>query len=176
MKILNFVVQNMVNNVDYFFPDCYSKAFGNFLQKSDQPILLLYKSQKLFYHALGKQFIMNKNSLQLILLLCFIGDIPIQRLVFEALILVILSSQTFIKETVWCYSYVFNIVRMHWKFKACVSWRGYACLEVKERNWGWCLSRTKFGCLMADDLQFVFWNLDKFLSFLPVEVHTKNNF
>lgn len=41
MKILDFIVQNMVNNVDYFFPDCYSKAFGNFLQKSDQPILLL---------------------------------------------------------------------------------------------------------------------------------------
>ena len=63
MKILNFVVQNMVNNVDYFFSDCYSKAFGYFLQKSDQPILLLYKSQKLFYHTLSKQFIMNKNSL-----------------------------------------------------------------------------------------------------------------
>ena len=42
MKVVNLAVQNMVNNVDYFLGYCYSKAFGDFLQKSYQPILLLY--------------------------------------------------------------------------------------------------------------------------------------
>ena len=71
MEFLNLAMQNMVNNVDYFLRDCYSKALGHLLQKSDESILLLNDSQQLFDHVLGKKFIMDKNSLQLILFLCF---------------------------------------------------------------------------------------------------------